>query len=77
MVYPLYRSFTHMVPSAEQPGLPMTRGGGKLFDVKAWWDFLSAEGPAYGYCPNAEKTYLIAKESLVDEAKTMFAAVSG
>ena len=50
-----------------------SRGGGKLFGVNAWLNFLSAEGPAHGYCPKAEKTYLIVKESLVNEAKTMFA----
>ena len=29
--------------------------GGKLVDLKAWWDRLTDFGPDYGYFPNAKK----------------------
>ena len=35
--------------------------GGRLQDLKSWWDKLTLLGPQYGYFPNPEKTWLIVK----------------
>ena len=42
--------------------------GGKLVDLKAWWDRLTDLGPDYGYFPNTKKTWLIVKENKLSEA---------
>ena len=34
-------------------------GGGKLEQLRRWWDKLNECGPAFGYFPNAVKTWLI------------------
>ena len=39
--------------------------GGKLSKLKQWWDLLSSVGPCYGYFPNATKTILIVKETVL------------
>ena len=46
--------------------------GGKLADIREWWDQLVKVGPDYGYLPNASKTCLIMKEGLEDQAKSAF-----
>ena len=46
--------------------------GGKLVDLKAWWDRLTDLGPDYGYFPNAKKTWLIVKENKLSEATVTF-----
>ena len=45
---------------------------GGLASIRIWWDKLSSMGPAFGYFPNASKTWLITKDALLDEAKEMF-----
>ena len=49
-------------------------GGGKLTQVKGWWDRLNKHGPAYGYFPNASKTWLLVKEESLQPARKMFEA---
>ena len=46
--------------------------GGKLADIREWWDQLVKVGPDYGYFPNASKTCLIVKEGLEDQATSAF-----
>ena len=46
--------------------------GGKLTDLRNWWDILTNVGPDYGYFPNASKTWLIVKEEYEDEAALIF-----
>ena len=46
--------------------------GGKLAPLKAWWDHIINRGPDYGYHPNASKTWLIVKESTLEEASVIF-----
>ena len=46
--------------------------GGKLSKLKQWWDLLSSVGPRYGYFPNATKTILIVKETVLTDARTIF-----
>ena len=46
--------------------------GCKLSKLKQWWDLLSSVGPRYGYFPNATKTILIVKESVLTDARTIF-----
>ena len=38
-------------------------GGGKLQQLKWWWDKLNEVGPAFGYFSNATKTWLVVKEN--------------
>ena len=35
--------------------------GGKLAQLRAWWDLVVALGPGYGYFANPSKTWLIVK----------------
>ena len=47
-------------------------GGGSIPTVKLWWEHLRAAGPAYGYYPNAVKSWLMVKESAKLEAISEF-----
>ena len=47
-------------------------GGGRLKQLKKWWDKLNEVGPAFGYFPNATKTWLVVKESQLAEAHEIF-----
>ena len=47
-------------------------GGGKLEQLRRWWDKINECGPAFGYFPNAVKTGLIVKESQLALAKELF-----
>ena len=46
--------------------------GGKLHDLKSWWDDIARIGPEYGYHPNPAKTWLIVKEHNLTEATELF-----
>ena len=45
-----------------------------MVQVKAWWDQLNRIGSAYGYFPNAAKSWLGVKEVARDEALILFEA---
>ena len=48
-------------------------GGGKLVDIKAWWDHLNRTGPSYGYFPKPSKTHLILKNpDMLERAREIF-----
>ena len=48
--------------------------GGKIHEVKRWWDKLNVMGPKYGYYPKPSKTILIVKnEDFLENAETIFA----
>ena len=46
--------------------------GGTLAPLRRWWDRLQAEGPQFGYFPNAEKTWLIVKPEQAKSAEEQF-----
>lgn len=46
--------------------------GGSLQVLRGWWDQMLDIGPAFGYYPNAAKTWLIVKEHHLEEAKIPF-----
>ena len=46
--------------------------GGKLNDLKKWWDEITSVGPSYGYFPKPSKSWLIVKPEFTDEAKVLF-----
>ena len=46
--------------------------GGKLDQLRRWWDKLSEIGPKFGYFVNAAKSILIVKEDYYQEAKQLF-----
>ena len=46
--------------------------GGKLNNLREWWNRLTSMGPEHGYFPNASKSWLIVKEDYKDEAVAMF-----
>ena len=46
--------------------------GGSLKALREWWDHTFELGPAFGYYPNAVKTWLIVKEHHLDDAKDQF-----
>ena len=48
--------------------------GGHLTDLVAWWKKLNELGPAFGYYPNASKTWLVVKEEHLQLAQELFAA---
>ena len=48
---------------------------GKLTDLKKflkWWDKICSLGPAYGYFPNATKTWLVTKKDYLPAATAIF-----
>ena len=45
---------------------------GSLHSTRRWWNHLASVGPAFGYLPNASKTWLVTKEEHLDRAKTLF-----
>ena len=45
---------------------------GKLSDLREWWDTLTKEGPAFGYYPNPQKTWLITKKGFHTIGSTIF-----
>ena len=47
-------------------------GAGRLKHVREWWDCLQGRGGAYGYHTNPDKTLLLVKPSLVDQASEVF-----
>ena len=49
--------------------------GGKLNNLREWWDCLTNAGPDYGYFPNASKTWLIVKQEYKDEAISTFEGI--
>ncbi len=53
-----------------------TAAGGKISELKQWWDDLNSKGPLYGYFPKASKTWLITKSEFYDEAKAQFSDVN-
>ena len=48
-------------------------GASTCSNLKAWWNKLSSHGPAFGYHPNASKTYLVVKEKHMTTAQELFA----
>ena len=48
-------------------------GAGSFGNLKRWWAVLSSSGPDFGYYPNASKTYLVVKDGLEEQAKSIFA----
>ena len=46
--------------------------GGKLRQLKGWWDKLNEIGPVYGYFPNSCKTWLLVKENQLEFAQDLF-----
>ena len=47
--------------------------GGKLLDLRNWWDQLVECCQDYGYSANASKTWLVVKPEYLDQAKEIFA----
>jgi hypothetical protein len=50
-----------------------SQAAGRLRALRAWWDVLARDGPGYGYHVNADKTYLVVKSRVLEEAKKVFA----
>jgi hypothetical protein len=48
------------------------QAAGSLTDLKTWWSDIVSDGPSYGYFANPEKTKLVVKEHLFEEAKRIF-----
>ena len=46
--------------------------GGKLLQLRKWWDKLVSNDPAYGYFPNAKKTWIIVKPQFHATATEIF-----
>ena len=47
-------------------------GGGKILNLRNWWDLLVRHGPSYGYDVDASKTWLLAKSDKSAEANRIF-----
>ena len=48
-------------------------GSSTCSNLKSWWNKLSSYGPAFGYHPNASKTYLVVKQEHMTNAQELFA----
>ncbi len=51
-------------------------GGGRIEDLRLWWDLLERKGPMYGYFPNGMKTWLIVKNEHLETAEQAFRGTS-
>ena len=47
-------------------------GAASCSNLRSWWDTLSSRGPAFGYHPNASKTYLVVKQEHETSARQLF-----
>ena len=47
-------------------------GAGKLTQLRSWWDNIMQSGPLLGYYPRADKSWLIIKQDLLQEATEIF-----
>ena len=47
-------------------------GGGKLQQLRKWWDKLNEVEHAFGYFPNVTKTWLVVKETELAAAQELF-----
>ena len=50
--------------------------GGKLEDIRKWWDALKETGPNIGYFPKSSKTWLVVKADKEKEARELFTDVN-
>ncbi len=69
---PLINELAHHVETQQVWFADDASDAGKLEKIKVWWDQLSGRGPAYGYFPNAAKTWLLVKDSCVQKAQELF-----
>ena len=49
-----------------------TSTGGKVSDLRRWWDKLQSIGPLFGYHPNPDKTWLLVKPEYLQLANKSF-----
>ena len=49
-----------------------TTAAASCYDLRSWWEQLSAIEPQYSYHPNASKIFLVVKDECEGEAKTVF-----
>ena len=49
-----------------------TSTGGKVSDLRRWWDKLQSIGPLFGYHPNLDKTWLFVKPEYLQLANKSF-----
>ena len=47
-------------------------GAGKIEQLRKWWENIVTHGPLLGYYPNANKSWLVVKQHLLDEASELF-----
>ena len=47
-------------------------GGGKIDDLRTWWDDLCSNGPLFGYYPKPSKTWVIVKPEYEECARKTF-----
>ena len=48
-------------------------GAGKLQQLLTWWNNIVEYSPLLGYNPEADKSWLVVKEHLLEEARVIFA----
>ena len=46
--------------------------GGKLDNLRSWWNKIQEVGPVFGYFPNAQKSWLLVKKEFLSDAKRVF-----
>ena len=46
--------------------------GGKLYQIRSWWDQHELKGPKYGYYVNNSKIWLVVKEEFMSRAEILF-----
>ena len=47
-------------------------GGGRLWQLRSWWDTINGTGQSFGYDVNRPKTILLVKPDVVEVAKELF-----
>ena len=51
-------------------------GAGKLRSLRDWWSEVLVKGPRLGYHPNANKTWLVVKPEVYEQANVIFSDTS-
>eukprot|EP00117_Sycon_ciliatum_P037591 scpid15790/ scgid28089/ len=72
-ITPLVRRLAHLHPDTFQLWYADDDAAlGRLLRLRGYWDTIAALGPRYGYNPNAQKTVLVVKNHLLEQANTVF-----
>jgi hypothetical protein len=72
LMYELSKPTEQITPPKHAAYADDLTGGGKIINLRSWFDKIVDHGPKYGYDAEPTKSWLIVKEHLLDEATLAF-----